>query len=209
MRVRHLHDTGRPVVYAGLPWGVAVYDFNGAPVTRIVLGSAVTAMVATAAQVWVGTPEGLFRIAAGTWSITHEALGQVTALALDGEQLWIGVRGGVMLMNRRTLALRTFSAEELGFEHPPEFSRFEPDREFVWADGSHGLLRYDRAADTWNAWKILATAIPCISSASLTARYGRMFTSTMNCATARAGGPQDPAGESHPTCAATSPATSA
>ena len=138
-------------VYAGLPWGVAVYDFNGAPVTRIVLGSAVTAMLPPGSNVWVGTPEGLFRIAAGTWSITHEALGQVTALALDGEQLWIGVRGGVMVMNLRTLALRTFSAEELGFENPPEFSRFEPDGEFVWADGGHGLLRYDRAADTWSA----------------------------------------------------------
>jgi HEAT repeat protein len=137
-------------VYAGLPWGVAVYDFNGAPATRILLEKSVTALAAAGDQLWVGTEEGLFCIAAESWSITREALGQVTALALDGEDLWIGVRGGILLLNLRTLALRSFSAEELGFDNLPEFSRFVPDREFVWADGSRGLLRYDRAADAWS-----------------------------------------------------------
>ncbi|MCX6873985.1 MAG: HEAT repeat domain-containing protein [Verrucomicrobia bacterium] len=147
-------------VYAGQPWGVAVYDFKGMPVTRIVLGRAVTAMVATGQHVWVGTTEGLFRIAAGDWSIAHEALGQVTALALDDEQLWIGVRGGIMLMDRRTLALRSFAAENPGFEQGPEIGRFEPDRECVWADGNHGLLRYDRAADAWSVLENPGTREP-------------------------------------------------
>ena len=138
-------------VYAGQPWGVAVYDFKGAPVARILLGSEVTAMVVAQQQVWAGTPEGLLRIEVGTWAIAREQLGHVTALALDGEQLWIGARGSVMLMNRRTLALRTFSAEELGSKDAPQFSRLEPDREYVWADGRSGLLRYDRAADAWSA----------------------------------------------------------
>ena len=42
-------------VYAGQPWGVAVYDFKGAPVTRILLGTEVAALVATQQHVWVGT----------------------------------------------------------------------------------------------------------------------------------------------------------
>jgi ligand-binding sensor domain-containing protein len=71
-------------VYAGQPWGVAVYDFKGAPVTRILLGTEVAALVATQQHVWVGTPEGLFRIEAGTWAVAREPLGHVTALALDG-----------------------------------------------------------------------------------------------------------------------------
>ena len=138
-------------VYAGQPWGVAVYDFKGAPVTRILLGTEVAALVATQQHVWVGTPEGSFRIEAGTWAVAREPLGHVTALALDGQQLWIGTRDSVLLMNLGTLSLRTFSAEDFGFEHTPQLGRFEPDREYLWADGSHGLLRYDRVADTWSA----------------------------------------------------------
>lgn len=138
-------------VYAGQPWGLAVYDFTGGPVTRLLLGSEVTTLVATQQQVWVGTPEGLFRIATANWAVAHEPLGHVTALASDDDLLWIGSRDAVMVLNRGTLALRSFSAEEFGLEHLPRFNRFEPDREYVWADGSHGLWRYDRAADAWSA----------------------------------------------------------
>lgn len=138
-------------VYAGLPWGVAVYDFNGTPVTRILLGRSVTSLAAAGNQLWAGTEEGLFCIAAESWSITHEALGKVTALAVDGDQLWIGVRGSLKVLNRTTLALRSFSAEELGLNNVPDFSRIEPDGDSVWADDYSGLLRYDRAADTWSA----------------------------------------------------------
>lgn len=142
-------------VYVGLPWGLAVYDFNGTPVTRILLGASVTTLAAADNQVWAGTDEGLFCIKAESWAITHEALGKVNALGLDGDQLWIGVGGrmdnGLMVLNRNTLALRTFSAEEIGIERTMDFTRFESDGEYVWADNYFGLLRYDRAADTWSA----------------------------------------------------------
>ena len=140
-------------VYVGLPWGVAVYDFNGAPVTRILLGRSVTSLVAAGDQLWAGTEDGLFCITVGSWAITHEALGKVNALGLDGEQLWIGTGGmnnGLMVLNRNTLALRTFSAEEIGLERTMDFTRFQPDGDYVWADNYFGLLRYDRAADTWS-----------------------------------------------------------
>ena len=138
-------------IYAGLPWGVAVYDFKGDPVTRILLGIPVTALVAAGDDVWAGTQDGLFRIAAGDWSVKREALGLVTALAVDGGKLWIGVRGGVMVLDRNMLELRTFSAEELGGGQTGEIKSFAPDGEYVWADADQGLLRYDRAADAWNA----------------------------------------------------------
>lgn len=175
-------------VYAGHPWGLAVYDFNGTPVTRILLGSEARTIITEPRAVWVGTPAGLFRITNVTqasrpsrtpqvaapapghseksdtprtagigetpvlrWSIAHAPLGHVTALALDGNQLWIGLRGGVLMLDRHSLALRTFSPEELGREQPGECSRIVPDGDYVWTDGSGGVLRYDRTADAWSA----------------------------------------------------------
>ena len=142
-------------LYAGMPWGVAVYDAKGAPVTRILLGNPVTHLVAVEDQLWVGTEAGLFLITAEKWSILHEPVGEVEALGLDGEQLWIGVSEhpdkSLMTLNRRTLAMRTFSAEEIGTERTTDFTRFEADDKYVWADNYFGLLRYERATDTWSA----------------------------------------------------------
>lgn len=142
-------------LYAGMSWGVAVYDAKGAPVTRILLGDSPTHLVAADEQLWVGTETGLFLITAGKWTVSHEPVGNVVALGLDGEQIWIGVREhsdkSLMTLNRRTLAMRTFSAQELGIERTTDFTRFVADGEYVWADNSHGLLRYERATDRWSA----------------------------------------------------------
>jgi HEAT repeat protein len=85
------------------------------------------------------------------WTVAHHPLGNVTALALDGESLWLGMRGDIRRLNRRTLELRAFSLEDLKLPHTPDFGQIIPDGEYVWADGDGGLLRYDRAADTWSA----------------------------------------------------------
>ncbi len=142
-------------LYAGAPWGVAVYNAKGAPVTRILLGNSVTHLVATEDQLWAGTKDGLFLITAEKWTVTHEPVGEVVALGLDGEQLWIGVSEhrdkSLMTLNRRTLSMRTFAAEEIGIERTTDFTRFEADGKYVWADNYHGLLRYERATDTWSA----------------------------------------------------------
>jgi HEAT repeat protein len=140
--------------YAGLPWGVAVYDMHGTPVTRILLGSVVTHLAAAGDQVWAGTETGVFLIEVGKWSVVHEPVGEVVALGLDGEQLWIGVRGhqdkSLMVLNRHTLEMRTFSAEEVGIDRTIDFTRFEPDGEYLWADNYFGLLRYERATGIWS-----------------------------------------------------------
>lgn len=142
-------------VYTGMSWGVAVYEANGAPVTRILLGNPATHLVAAEDQLWVGTEAGLFLITAGKWSVSHEPIGKVGALGLDGDQLWIGVREhsdkSLMTLHRRTLAMRTFSAQEIGIDRTTDFTRFEADGDYVWADNYYGLLRYERATDTWSA----------------------------------------------------------
>ena len=75
-------------VYAGHPWGVAVYDFKGFLITRIPLGDAARAIVTANGHVWVGTPKGLFRLEErvfwskearspdimGRWFVAHQPL---------------------------------------------------------------------------------------------------------------------------------------
>ena len=96
------------------------------PATRILLGSPVTHLVAAGDQLWAGTEAGLFLITAETGR-SRMSRGQVVALGLDGDQLWIGVSGrsdnGLMVLNRHTLAMRTFSAEEIGIERTTWISR--------------------------------------------------------------------------------------
>ncbi len=146
----------------GMPWGLAVYDLKGRPVARLALGSPVQAMVVTQQQVWLGTPAGLFRAGTGgaspthatpvpRWSVAHHPVGNVTALALDGEDLWIGFPGEIKTLNRQTLELRSVSLEDSKVPQVGVFTRILPDGEYVWTDGGCGLLRYDRASGTWSA----------------------------------------------------------
>jgi len=153
-------------VYAGHPWGVAVYDLVGRPVTRILLGRAALCLAAQDGEVWVGTPTGLshFRLEPFALDATpldydvkprnHDAdrtdfLNGVTALALHDGRLWIGTRRNIQRLDVRTHDLRVFSPEELLTDSHADWKRFLFDGSRVWADGDAGLRRYDRATDTW------------------------------------------------------------
>jgi HEAT repeat protein len=149
-------------VYGGMSWGLTVYDLKGGPLARLALGCAVQTMVVTQQDLWIGTAAGLFRVRGSqplstgrtpnwSWSVARHPVGNVTALALDGETLWIGLNGEIKTLNQRTLELRSFSPEDLKLQYVGNFSRIVPDGDFVWTDGGCGLLRYDRASDTWSA----------------------------------------------------------
>jgi HEAT repeat protein len=162
-------------VFAGHPWGVAVYNLTGQPVTRLALGEAARALVALDGHVWAGTPKGLFRIATRDWSVAHQWLhddvpldrrysrsfpgvsdywfdNAVYALAADGHELWIGLHRNIQRLNTRTLELRAFSFDELKIDHWAGFDRFVFDGRYVWADSPHaGVRRYDRKTDEWTA----------------------------------------------------------
>lgn len=162
-------------VYAGHPWGVAVYDLKGQPVTRIALGDAARALVALDGHVWAGTPKGLFRIARADWSVAHQWLHEdvpanerhahtspgassywfdnsVYALAADGEQLWISLHRNIQRLNTRTLELRAYSFDELKISSWAGFDQFVIDGQYVWIDSDHaGVRRYDRVTDEWSA----------------------------------------------------------
>ena len=162
-------------VYSGHPWGVAVYDLKGQPVTRIALGEAARALVTLDGFVWAGTPQGLFRIARADWSVAHQWLhddvpakerharnwpglgnywfdNSVYTLAVDGEELWIGLHRNVQRLNTRTLELRAYSFDELKITSWAGFDQFVIDGQYVWINSSHaGVRRYDRVTDEWSA----------------------------------------------------------
>ena len=103
-------------VYAGQPWGVAVYDLKGEPVTRVALAQAANALAVANGMSWVGTPKGVFRIETKDWSVGLLSLSNdngVNALAVDGDSLWIGTYRNVQMLNTSTLELRAFSYDEL------------------------------------------------------------------------------------------------
>ena len=162
-------------VYAGHPWGVAVYDLKGQPVTRIALGEAVRALVTLDGHIWAGTPKGLFRIARADWSVAHQWMhddvplnerhsrsfpgtgdywfdNRINALAADGEELWISLHRNVQRLNTRTLELRAYSYDELKIKSWAGFNQFVIDDQYVWiSNGSAGVRRYDRVTDGWSA----------------------------------------------------------
>lgn len=126
-------------VYSGHPWGVAVYDHTGHPVTRIALGEAARALQVINDHIWVGSPKGLFRISRADWSVAHQWLHDdlsarqrhghhfpgaasywfdsgVDSLAANNDELWIGLHRNVQRLNTRTLKLRAFSFKELDIQ---------------------------------------------------------------------------------------------
>ena len=160
-------------IYAGHPWGIAVYDLKGNAVTRIALAEAAQALAVIGDHVWAGTPKGLFRIDRADWTVGHIWLhgdvpedrrhgrepgtpapywfdNSVYTLTPDGENLWIGMHRNVQRLNTRTMTLRAFSYRELKLDSWGGIRRILPEQEYVWAaGGSMGLRRYERASDTW------------------------------------------------------------
>ncbi|MBM4035256.1 MAG: hypothetical protein FJ291_26225 [Planctomycetes bacterium] len=146
-------------IYAGMPWGIAVYSHKGEPVTRVALAAAARDLAVQGGHLWAATPRGLFRVAVGSWEVarvdlTHDGLDRGGAplgahtVAAAGGLLWIGTHSGIQRLDTRTNTLRVYSKDELhGLDGAG--SRFLFDREYVWASGRDASLRYDRASDTW------------------------------------------------------------
>ena len=76
--------------------------------------------------------------------------GNITALTLDDDLLWVGMRGQLKTLDRRTLDTRSVSTEEL--KQPiGTVGKMVLDGDYIWTDGDAGLLRYDRVAGSWSA----------------------------------------------------------
>ncbi|MEN8219183.1 MAG: HEAT repeat domain-containing protein [Pseudomonadota bacterium] len=151
-------------LYAGHPWGVAVYDFQGEGIIRVALETAVLALAAGNGYIWAGTPKGLFRIQRKQWTTAYLRLdgdlpedecdaywydNAVLTLALDNDQLWIGLHRNIQRLDISQMTLRAYSEEELNIKDSTDFNRILPEKDYVWADGDSGLRRYERQTDTW------------------------------------------------------------
>ena len=157
--------------YSGHPWGVAVYDFAGNPITRIAIGQPVHTLAASNGTLWAGTDIGLFRIIRDDWSVGHLWMhgdvpeqkrharnfvggervdNKVYSLTLDGDDLWITLHRNVQRLNTRTMTLRAWSYRELHLDSWAAFTQVITERDYVWVSGGHSsLMRYERATDTW------------------------------------------------------------
>jgi len=156
-------------IYAGMPWGVAVYDHEGEAITRVALETAALDLAVMGRRLWVATPRGVYRVDTESRQVGHLPGDQdvserdranrrrseaardngAKALAADGDTLWIGTRRDVRRFNTRTGELRIFSMRELHRKHHADCSDIIIDGDYVWAQGYHGVIRYDRKAGTW------------------------------------------------------------
>ena len=122
-------------VYAGQPWGIAVYDFKGQLVECVALGEPATAMAVGADGIWAATPAGLFRLRRSSvgWNIALQPGRQtrwpdgtatthpINALALLGDELWMADRLGCRMLNVRSLEISSYSADEATKIQPQDF----------------------------------------------------------------------------------------
>ena len=153
-------------IFAGHPWGVAIYDRKGQPVTRVSLAGSAQAMVIRDGVLWAGSDTGLHRIDLATYGVSFLPMhvtsrpGQearleppcvVNALAVKGDNLWIATTHDVRRLDTRTMDERIFTPIDLGLTNfGRSWSRILLDGDDVWIDGQAGCLRYDAKTDTWS-----------------------------------------------------------
>jgi len=152
-------------VYAGMPWGVAVYGTDGTPVTRIALGRAVLDILPHRGVLWCATPSGLLRVDPQSGEIQElptdadletpdpartDFQRGVRRLAADGDSVWIGTRRNIQRYDTQTNTLRVFPPASLGLESSRTWDRFFVTEPYVWAEGNGMLVRYDRASQSWS-----------------------------------------------------------
>lgn len=154
-------------VYAGMPWGIAVYTHRAEPVTRIAMDADAQGALVRDGTLWVASSRGLYRIAIGTWKIARmelegdvpgespmtdwrSARNAVKLLALDGDSLWISAHRRIQRYDADSGKLHVYDPEELGATDDADWHRLLVEREYLWADGTEGCRRLDRKSGRWD-----------------------------------------------------------
>ena len=150
-------------IYAGLPWGIAVYTHQGEPVVRVALATAALDVLSHYGLLWVATPQGLRRVKIGSWTVARldvdhdlserdrhrSSRNGAWSLAPDGHFIWIGTFRNIQRLDARSNRLRVFSQKELGVDSHGRWQRFVVEKDYVWASTGRVSSRYDRRTDTW------------------------------------------------------------
>lgn len=153
-------------LFAGHPWGVAIYRHDGTPVTRVAIEDAALSLCVMDDALWVGGAMGLHRVDLHNWSVAYMPCDQdvtrpdpdmrdfyngVCAVARDADLLWIGTRRNIRSYNPATRELRIYSQEDLGLGAHADWNRFLFTDDAVWAASNAGLRRFDRHTRRWDA----------------------------------------------------------
>lgn len=153
-------------IFAGHPWGVAVYDLSGEPITRVALGVPALHLARLGGALFVGNADGLRRVDVANWKIesvdlppslpendadSKRMFGHITALATQNDKLWIATRRDVRLFDPKTKEMQVWTGESLGLEQYADVNRFLFDGRFVWIDGYYGARRFDPQNGLWRA----------------------------------------------------------
>lgn len=157
--------------FTGHPWGVAVFGADGKPQVRIPLGHAATHLAVSPGFVWAGTPNGLYRITAGTWAVHHLSLAEslsdpesssealdpfhahkhaVRCLLMDGRTLWMGGGRVIQKLDLDSLEVTAFRRlPEVAESNRVDAEHLHADGNFVWLGSWWGITRYDKKSGAW------------------------------------------------------------
>lgn len=157
--------------FTGHPWGVAVFGADGKPQVRIPLGHAATHLAVSPGFIWVGTPNGLYRITAGTWAVHHLSLAEslsdpesssdaldpfhahkhaVRCLLMDGRTLWMGGGRVIQKLDLDSLEVTAFRRlPGVAEDNRVDAEHLYADGGFVWLGSWWGITRYDKKSGAW------------------------------------------------------------
>ena len=165
-------------VYAGHPWGVAIYDLSGQPLVRVALGTTANSLACGAGALWVATPLGLMRVelsgdpgVPGSRYAVERLLGDQDLEPLRGREprdpfqthtvhsvvfhrgrVWFGTKRDMRSLDPGSRTLRIFTPEELEVQRPREWRRCFVAGGELWASRrAGGARRYDAETDRWRA----------------------------------------------------------
>ena len=132
--------------FAGFPWGVARYDFDGNLTDCLLLDGIPQCLAANQTHLFAGTDSGLREIDLQSWEVTaiEGEIRDFGDLALQGNFVWMRGSGRAERYNRLTNELISYSRQDFGETDP--FGVFWPEEDgSVWLGGH----RFDPKSETW------------------------------------------------------------
>lgn len=133
------------LAYVGMPWGLAIYTLEGAPVARVALGTRVRDLRIAGREIWVAGESHFYRISRDDWAVSRftvqsDYLGNtahVNALTYWDGRVWFQTHHGVFSLEPASLKLYQHALKNTG--------KLVVDDPYLWA----GSWRYDRRNGAW------------------------------------------------------------
>ncbi len=144
-------------IYAGQPWGVAVYDFDLHPVTRIALGETIEHLAVCGGFLWCGSRNDLFRLDPRSWTAVRVGLGPkdennndnyLNGMAAKEGVLWLSTNADLRSLDVGAHTLRVLTPPSGRLNSLP-YGGVIFEGPFVWVNGNDECVRYDPRSGDW------------------------------------------------------------